>query len=319
MKKKIITAALVLSMALAATGCGSKDKPAETPTVTASSNPSTTTSSTPIESSSPSEAATSAPDASSLDASSVLEQAQKNMENAKSLEAKSTMKTVMEGEENGEKQSLEMNTTTNVALFTDPYKAKVDVTVDLGEAGGKQEISMYLMKQKKKYYTYTNAAGQWTKQKMPKALFEQTIGGYNSDAYLQAYKECIDNFTVTTAEENGSQQIILEGNITGDAMQKMVEASGALNQTQASTDTSAILSNLSGIPVKMTVDQATMNIQKMSMDMKELMATIMSSNADTQGISVTEATMDMEYLNIDNATDFELPAEAKDAKEAAAQ
>lgn len=247
-------------------------------------------------------------------AENVLAKAQENSQKVKSVTAKGTMNMKM----TSQGQTVDMNYDMDMAAFSDPYKAKVDMTIDLGELG-KQNSSVYLIPQDDKFYTYTQLDGAWYKQGMDKEVYEQSINGYNSTAYMDALVECKDSLTISEVDEDGKKCYKLEGTITGDAMKKMIEATNLKEQLSTTGADMSVYDNLGDLKIVAFVEKDNYQFYKLSIDMKEMMEKAMESVAKSfdsqQEVKIDGCTMDMEYTGYDNAEDFELPAEAKDAQE----
>lgn len=245
----------------------------------------------------------------------VLTKAQENSNNAKNMDVTGTLKMTM----SAEGETLDMNMDMNMAIFTDPYKAKIGMTLEMG-ALGTQSTEMYLITDADKYYTYILIDGAWYKQEMNKAAFESSVSGYNSTVYTDILAECEKDFTMSEVEENGKSLYKLEGKLTGESMKKMVEATGALDQLKDSgidTSVASAYENAGDLKMVVYIYKDTYEFYKMSMDMKDMMESIMNSTStDASGtVTVDNCTMDMEYTNINSATEFELPEEAKDASD----
>lgn len=244
-------------------------------------------------------------------ASQVLTETAQSSNNMKSLEAQGSMK--MNVSAGG--QDIDMNMGMDMAVFTDPYKIKMNMTIDLGGLGS-QSSDVYLIQDGGKYYSYTNIAGQWYKMEMDQALFQKTIDSYDNSAYIDALTSSSESFEMEETEEDGKKVYKLEGVITGDALNKMVEATGVMNQlADAGIDTS-IYDNTGDMKVTVYVDKETSNLYKISIDMKELMKNALETALSGTGeeIAVNDCVMEMIYKNYNSASDFELPKEAENAQ-----
>lgn len=250
------------------------------------------------------------------DAENVLAKAQENSQKVKNLTAKGTMNMKMSSKD----QTVDMNYDMDMVIFSDPYKAKIDMNIDLGELG-KQDSSIYLMSEDDKFYTYTKLDGAWYKQGgMDKEAYEQAINGYDGTAYMEALLECKDSLKISEVDEDGKKCYKLEGTLTGDAMKKMIEATNMKEQLANTGADMSVYDNLGDLKIIAFVEKDSYNFYKMSLDMKEMMAKAMESASKAAGteseeVKIDACTMDMEYTGYDNAEDFELPAEAKDEQE----
>lgn len=243
----------------------------------------------------------------------VLTKAQENSNNAKSMDVTGTMKITM----SADGETLDMTTDMNMAIFTDPYKAKISMTLGMGVLGT-QSTEMYLIPDEDKYYTYIQANNEWYKQEMNKSAFESSVSGYNSTVYTDILTECEKDFTMSEVEEDGKSLYKLEGKLTGESMKKLIEATGALDQLKDSgldTSVASVYENAGDLKIVVYIQKDTYEFYKISMDMKEMMEGIMNNTSTdaSKTVTIDNCTMDMEYTNINSATEFELPEEAKDA------
>lgn len=247
-------------------------------------------------------------------AESVLIKAQENSQKVKSMTVKGTMNMKMSSGE----QTVDMNYDMDMSIFNDPYKAKIDMNIDMGELGT-QSAGTYLMPEGDKFYTYTQVNGEWVKAGMDKAAFEQAVSGYDSAAYAKALLECKDDLKISEAETNGKACYKLEGTITGESLKKMIEATNMKEQLSSTNVDISIYDNLGDMKILAYVEKDSFRFYKMSMDLKDMMKKAMESASKTTSsekkVVIDTCTMDMEYIGYDNAEDFELPAEAKDANE----
>lgn len=266
------------------------------------------------------------------DPKEILKTTQENAKNAKSVEGKMTMDLDASMEVNGEKQDLKTTMTADITTFTDPMKSKVNMTMDLSALGaGTQEMASYIAKDGDDYYTYTSMAGQWSKVKLEKDAIEDAMKQANSESYVELYNKNAENFTRKgEVDLDGKKAIELEGKITGTAIKELIEESGVLDQKEFSTYKSMVtpfFEDLGDIPVKMYVESETMNTSKMTMDLKDVLqgvfdkaieqyASILTGGADVEiKFTLNKCDISMTYSNYNKAADFEIPEEAKNAKE----
>lgn len=266
------------------------------------------------------------------DPKEILKTTQENAKNTKSVEGKMTMDLDATMEVGGEKQDFKTTITADIATFTDPMKSKVTMTMDLSALGaGTQEITSYVAKDGDDYYTYTGVAGQWNKVKLEKDAIENAMKQANSESYVELYNKNAENFTNKgEVDLDGKKVIQLEGKISGASIKELIEESGVLDQEQFSTYKSMVtpfFEGLSDTPVKMYVDSETMNTSKMTVDLKDVLqgvfdkameqyGSLLTGGADTEmKFTLNKCDISMTYSNYNKAADFEIPEEAKNAKE----
>lgn len=249
------------------------------------------------------------------DAISVLTKAQENAKKVENVSATGTMNMKMSSNE----QSVDMNTEMNMVVFTNPYKAKINMSLDLGDLG-KQDSELYLMSDNNSYATYTKIDGEWYKQSIDKEIFEQTINGYNNSAYTDALLECKDKLQFEETKEDGKSYYKVEGTITGDAMKKLIDSTNLKDQLSATGTDVSVYDNLGDLKIVSFIEKDSYHVYKISLDMKDMMnkmlkETTKDSGNESQKISIDNCTMNITYTGYNNAENFELPKEAKDAQE----
>ena len=119
-----------------------------------------------------------------------------------------------------------------------------------------------------------------------------------------------------TEDINGSTADKYTGIIRGDALAEVMKASGATSsmETTMGMDLEDLYSDLGDMPITVWIDQTTGYPVRYYMDMTGVMQSMMSKamsgieGGDTLTIDKVEVTMDCSNYN--NATDFEIPAEA---------
>lgn len=231
----------------------------------------------------------------------------------KSLEA--TM--VMEMDMSVMGQSMETETSMNMTCFNDPMKLKADMTMDMGEIGS-FTMNMYAAMDGDNYTVYVNDGSAWTSETVDVSYLQQ----YDAKESMNLYLESGDDYTQEGTEEiNGSTANKFTGVIRGEALEEVLAASGATSSLESSVgdlDLSELYSDLGDMPVTVWVDQESGYPVRYAMDMTELMQGIMEksmaaagSEGDTSGmLTMDKVSLVMDCFNFDNATDFEIPAEA---------
>ena len=231
----------------------------------------------------------------------------------KSLEA--TM--VMEMDMSLMGQSMETETAMNMVCFNDPMKLKADMTMDMGELGS-FTMNMYAAMDGDNYTVYMNDGSAWTSETVDMSYLQQ----YDAQESMNLYLESGDDYTLEGTEEiNGSTANKFTGVIRGDALEEVLAASGATSSLESSVgdlDLSELYSDLGDLPITVWVDQESSYPVRYAMDMTELMQGIMETSMAAAGgegdisgtLTVDKVSLIMDCFNFDNATDFEIPAEA---------
>lgn len=245
----------------------------------------------------------------------VVKAAENNMREATSIESNMTMDMAM----TSDGQTVNMKTNMNMISFTDPMKLKMDMTMDMGEQlGGTQTIQFYADETDGAMTMYMNMMGNWYKQNVP----EEQLAQYDTKENLSTYLDSSTGFTEAGTEQvNGEDATKYDGVITGSQMNEVLKASGALDDLEpmlAGTDldastiyedlpdiTMSIWINAEQYPVKYEMDMTAM--------MQGLMDKVMATAQQEQALTVDAMKISMTNKNFNNAADFEIPEEAKNA------
>lgn len=245
----------------------------------------------------------------------VVKAAENNMREATSIESNMTMDMAM----TSDGQTVSMKTNMDMISFTDPMKLKMDMTMDMGEQlGGTQIIQFYADETDGAMTMYMNMMGNWYKQNVP----EEQLAQYDTKENLSTYLDSSTGFTEAGTEQvNGEDATKYDGVITGSQMNEVLKASGALDDLEpmlAGTDldastiyedlpdiTMSIWINAEQYPVKYEMDMTAM--------MQGLMDKVMATAQQEQALTVDAMKISMTNKNFNNAADFEIPEEAKNA------
>ena len=245
----------------------------------------------------------------------VVKAAENNMREATSIESNMTMDMAM----TSDGQTVNMKTNMNMISFTDPMKLKMDMTMDMGEQlGGTQTIQFYADETDGAMTMYMNMMGNWYKQNVP----EEQLAQYDTKENLSTYLDSSTGFTEAGTEQvNGEDATKYDGVITGSQMNEVLKASGALDDLEpmlAGTDldastiyedlpdiTMSIWINAEQYPVKYEMDMTAM--------MQGLMDKVMATAQQEQALTVDAMKISMTNKNFNNAADFEIPEEEKNA------
>lgn len=249
-----------------------------------------------------------------VDAAQVFAYSQEKAGAVKSVDAIASLKLSMSS--GGENVDMDMDM--KMSVFNDPIKAKVNMNMAMGELGS-QNSDIYMISEDGKFYTYTGMDGTWYKQEMDQALFEQSISGYDSSAYLDALVECAENFTMEKVDEDGKKLYKVEGEVSGDSMQKIMDSMQGMDQLETLTQGDFSFTDMGSLSMTVYIDQGTYMIDKMSIDltdmMQEVMASVMEEAGSDENVTINTYVMDIEYTSYDSSEDFDLPEEAKNAEE----
>lgn len=245
-------------------------------------------------------------------------EAQKNMMDVKSVDATMDMEMDMVVGANGEEQTLESVTTMDMSCIYDPLLMRMDITVDVGEAGS-VTTNMYVENTEEGCIMYSNDGTGWKSQEISITAVDE----YDFSTDMGAYLNGNYNFQEAGTEEiDGANAYKYTGTITGEEMKQLMLSSGAMNSVgQLGIDTSQVdgmLDDLGDLKVDLWIDEATMYPVKYEIDMTSAMDTLMSSLIDAMGeqgegltMSVPKLIMSMTCKNYNAVAEFSVPEEAK--------
>lgn len=249
--------------------------------------------------------------------------AQENMANVKSMEATMLMEMDMEVSAGGESQTMEMDTQMDMITFTEPARAKVDMTIgmSMGELGNTSEnMSMYMEGNEDGTYTmYMLYGDTWMSQEIPADEALQ----YDASSEMTSYMDSAYHYEEKGIEKLDSGNAYrYSGKITGDDLKEVLVDSGALDQlSQLGLDMSqpdALLEGVEDITVDLWIDEATLYPVKYELDMSGAMNALignafaaMGDQAEGVSMSIPKMTISMTCSNYNAAEEFEIPAEAK--------
>lgn len=246
--------------------------------------------------------------------------AQENMKTVTSLDAVMEMEMDMVVNANGEEQSVESVTTTDMSCFYDPLHMRMDMTVDAG--GVNQTANIYIENSDEGCMMYMNDGTGWQSQEISVTDVDQ----YDFSTDMSLYLDGNYNFEEAGTEDvNGSTAYKYTGTISGDEMKDLILSSGALDSVkQLGVDESqldSLMGELGDLKIDYWIDQATMYPVKYEIDMTETMDTLMSSllgslgeQAEGLSMNVPKMVIRMTCSNYNAATDFSIPEEAKAAQ-----
>ena len=248
--------------------------------------------------------------ASKEDATEKIRAASEKVNAVESMEA--TM--VMEMDMSAMGQKVETDTTMDMVCFNDPMKMKADMTMDMG-ALGSVSMSIFAEADGDTYNMYLYDGNTWTSETATINMLEQYDAQESVNLYLESGAEYI---SVGTEEINGMTTDKYTGVIRGEAMEKVLKASGATTNLESSlggmVDVADLYSDLGDMPITVWIDQESGYPVRYFMDMTDVMQSMMGKalsgieGGDMLTIDKVEVTMDC--ANYNNAADFEIPAEA---------
>lgn len=250
------------------------------------------------------------------DVKAILAEAQKQSQTIKSMDY--TISADMEMKSGDEAVSMTM--TGDATCFTEPMKMKMTMTMDMGELGN-QTVDVYAEEADGKFVTYSGVYGNWVKQEV------DSLNQYDGVSNMKLYLDNADSVKLDGEEELESGAAYkLSGVIAGDSIEEVINASGVMDSMtgQLGAEYGAMLksmySDMGDLPVTIWVSKKDNYPVKYKMDMTAMMSQMMNKLMEQMGdeaqgvtIEVSKMVMEMEMKNVNAATGFEIPQEAKDA------
>ena len=228
---------------------------------------------------------------------------------------------IMEMEFTAEDQTIQMNMKGVADYFVSPLKMKMDMVMDMGELGS-YDMDMYAIHENDQLISYTGmdlgTGMTWTSSVLEDA---DALMQYNAQESMEMYISNAESFVANGEEEiNGSMATRYDGVITEESMEEVLASSGIFDQTASlgvtEEDLKNMVSDLGNLPITLYIDNETYMPVKYEMDMTEMMQTIMDKTMEAAGeeagvITIGKVTMSMTVYNVNSATDFDIPEEAK--------
>ncbi len=211
-------------------------------------------------------------------------------------------------------QSIETDTSMEMSCFTDPMKMKADMTMSMGPLG-EVSMSIYAAADDESCTVYLFDGSNWTSESTDISALEQ----YDAQQSIDLYLSSGTSYTHAGSEQiNGVTADKYTGVIRGDAMEEVMEASGAMEGLEDSMgelmDVSELYSDLGDLPITVWIDQATGYPVRYHMDMTAVMQNMMKKAlADIEDgdlMTIDKVEISMDCGNFNSVADFEIPAEA---------
>lgn len=248
-----------------------------------------------------------------------MKAALKNVNSASSMEAQVVMEMDMVVSVAGYEESMESVTTMDMVCFYDTLKFKVDMSMDMGEAGSQKATIYADTVEDGSIMTYMYDGQQWQSEVAGAIDLEE----YDARRSMSTYIGDTSAYTNEGMEEvNGANAYKYSYVMTGDEMKEALLSSGSLGSLAElginESQLDGMLDDLGELVTYVWVDEATLYPVKYEMDMTEVMDKLLSNMFEAMGeeyagisMSIPKMTMIMTCSNFNNATDFTIPDEAK--------
>lgn len=254
-----------------------------------------------------------------LDANTI-EEALKNMNAASSME----MQVIMAQDTIIELQginpvSVEGVTTWNMVNFYDTPKFKMDITMDMGEAGIQESRSYVETSEDGRITIYTYAEGQWQSEVISEAEQKTYDAREIMNRYITDMGD-INNYQKEGMEAiNGANAYKYSCILTGEKIKALMAMSGSMETASSIGITESqlddMIEDLGEVIVYVWIDEETLYPVKYEVDLTEFTnaLTVKASEALDSGLIMrkTKDTTSITCFNYNNAADFTIPDEAR--------
>lgn len=220
----------------------------------------------------------------------------------------------------GEKVKADM--TIHAVYFKDPMKMKMDYEIAYGEE--KMDYSYYFMKEDDTYVTYTCMEDEWTKQKLdPKDDSQKKMIEKLESGMFDMGAEYYDHYTIAE-EQPKEDEKTLDFTMKAEELMDVIGQLGMDKETMKQAGLSEeMLKSLGDIKCVMGVDKENVYWKSVKMDMTQMVQGIFdymikmfsAFSEEKMTAKVSNCVMDMTYDKYNEAEDFTLPEEAKNAEE----
>ena len=313
MKKKILMVLLAGVLTLSAVGCGSKEDVKTTAESNVVQEETDTNVSDEVEEETKEEEKAEVEDA--------FAAALENMKTVTNMEAVMLMEMDMNMSADGESQSLESVTSMETVFFNDPRKIKVEINVDMGEAGSVSQSLYGEVTEDGTATMYLFDGASWQSQVVGTTDLDQ----YDASGSMLSFIDSGDVYTLDGMESvDGANAYKYSCVLSGEEAKQNILSAGALDSFSSlgltASQLEGMLDDLGEITEYVWIDEATLYPVKYESDMTAVMDTLMSKVVESMGeqaeglsMNISKMKISMTCSNFNNATDFTIPEEAKAA------
>ena len=234
----------------------------------------------------------------STDVEALLQKANDTMAQVTSMSAQMEVQMDMAFEE----ESMKSVVKSDMDLKLDPFKTNMTISMTLNDEA-LQTYEMYAVQNGDTVDAYMQVDGEWIHQPMASADVSQYNAGQNMDLYLKN----IEAFKVTGTEEiNGNKTTVIEGLLTGDAMEEALKNSGIESTTAglgiSADDLVTLMDSVEGMPVKLWISDDGY-VMQYELDMTAMMQGIMDvmSGGEENPVTISKTLVHMtltQYLTL---------------------
>ena len=323
MKKKFLALFLTASLAVSVTACGSDDSkttsaPAEETTETADAGQTEQKEEAATDGGEQKEEEQKEAEETKAEVENPIEESLKRMAEVDSMEVEMVLNMDMSVEADGESQSIESVTIMDMECMTDPLKIKMEMEMDMGEAGS-MNMSIYGdVDENGNYVMYMFDGTSWISQEVSEFDLEE----YNAMSSMEAQIGDTSVYVLEGTEKvDGKEAYKYSYTMTGDEMKEALSDAGALDSLSqlglSESDAYGMLDGLGEIVEYVYVDAETYYPIKYEMDMTEIMDALYAAMLEALGeqveglsMSVSKMELVMTCSNYNGISDITVPEEA---------
>lgn len=280
-----------------------------------------------------------------IDAKAIYLEAANKSHNWKNYDLKASINMSMEvPDESGSLQAMDMNMDMDMTIFMDPFKAKVNVAVPVTVMDVElmeMMMEMYMVVNEEGYTTYTGAGDKtgeftWFKQTIEDEMMSQLLKF--DEETMAKNQELTEKYTKDVKylgdyiDSEGNTLLRLEYTMSGDIYKEIFDEYLDLMPEATNEQEAMVIEmiesfanfDLGDLTYIVYIHGETGEMVKMEMDLASMVATMMSGMTEILGeipqealdmLNNLEVFMEAEFLNINEAEDFEIPEEALNAPE----
>ncbi|MDO5294022.1 MAG: hypothetical protein Q4F05_14880 [bacterium] len=230
----------------------------------------------------------------------ILSMAYSNMSSLSSYSAVTTFHLSMEYTET----TKQIHIVSNITGVNEPMEIMMEHKLD-GETDFTYD---YIYEKEDEEYRTSYAMGKWSK---PEKISKELVESLNSPVLFGVYFIDINSFEIVKKDK---ESIVLEGKIGKEHLDSALKESGALRQFSLTSLTKEVMEALPEIKVRAWINQETVTISKVELDMKETLQALIPALIGRNSVAsakVAECTMVLDQIKQNEVTPVNIPGEIK--------
>jgi len=227
---------------------------------------------------------------------------------------------------------MEMASTSDMTMFTNPLKTRVVTSVDMTYSGTtqNQEVTVYVENREGSYFVYTSdEAGEYTVEEITEAELDEKLKSLMGMGAAEQYLGVLSSVEKAEGLEtiDGVECVKVTAQISGDAVGDLIAATG-MQEAFEGMLTSEMFKGLEPANVTYWIDNEKAYIVKGEVEMSDMLSALFSAMfsaaAEEYGeqmegidmssmIRISEASSVSTFANFNAAEKFDMPEAAKAA------